>query len=524
MLYFVSNLLFFSFFSFILSVSASASATKAHPVGTNWAVLIAGSNTYYNYRHQSDISHAYQILTKMGKFPEENIITMMYNDVANSSQNPFPGQLFNEPGGVDVYEGVHIDYQMQEVTAKNFLNVLKGNQTHPKLPVLKSGPNDNVFIYYSDHGAVGLVAMPVGAPLYADDLIDALEYMFNNKMYSQLVFYLEACESGSMFNKILPNNISIYATAANPSESSYAFYYNATLGTYMADEYSIRWMQDTTNNWENIKFETLLQQFTDVRSIVNESHVQQYGDFEFTQEPIEDFEAFEDRRKNQTHLFGRSDEQKFRTNNRGINIKQTKAEKLNHMFLNISELKPNSDLNIQKQMPVPYSQDWKPSTEAVDSRDVKFAILQHRYLASKTMEEKIKYFNLLENELENRLKTDIRFFDLIELVTGYSDDKHVNSFIYGSLPNNQQINFECLKSVYQIYETECSKFNDYSLKYVRSLVNLCYVYDEEAVVIALYDICFVEKEEKELIDDVAAEIEGELEKYSEYQKYEYNYE
>jgi glycosylphosphatidylinositol transamidase (GPIT) subunit GPI8 len=28
----------------------------------NWAVLVAGSNTFANYRHQADIFHAYQIL------------------------------------------------------------------------------------------------------------------------------------------------------------------------------------------------------------------------------------------------------------------------------------------------------------------------------------------------------------------------------------------------------------------------------------------------------------------------------
>lgn len=28
----------------------------------NWAVIVAGSNTYANYRHQSDVFHAYKIL------------------------------------------------------------------------------------------------------------------------------------------------------------------------------------------------------------------------------------------------------------------------------------------------------------------------------------------------------------------------------------------------------------------------------------------------------------------------------
>jgi len=44
--------------------------------------------------------------------------------------------------------------------------------------------------------------MPVGDKLYADELQKAFEYMQENNMYKELVFYLEACESGSMFTKL----------------------------------------------------------------------------------------------------------------------------------------------------------------------------------------------------------------------------------------------------------------------------------------------------------------------------------
>ena len=85
----------------------------------NWAVLVAGSNGFWNYRHQADICHAYQILLKNGYNPE-NIITMAYDDVASSNQNPFKGQLFNKPTGnnpgVDVYAGCVIDYKGNDVT------------------------------------------------------------------------------------------------------------------------------------------------------------------------------------------------------------------------------------------------------------------------------------------------------------------------------------------------------------------------------------------------------------------------
>lgn len=32
----------------------------------NWALLVAGSNGWFNYRHQADVCHAYQILHTHG--------------------------------------------------------------------------------------------------------------------------------------------------------------------------------------------------------------------------------------------------------------------------------------------------------------------------------------------------------------------------------------------------------------------------------------------------------------------------
>ena len=64
--------------------------------------------------------------------------------------------------------------------------------------MLESGENDHVFINFVDHGGVGLIGFPTEY-LYAKDLMAALTTMNEKKMYKELVFYMEACESGSMF-------------------------------------------------------------------------------------------------------------------------------------------------------------------------------------------------------------------------------------------------------------------------------------------------------------------------------------
>ncbi|GFY73566.1 legumain [Trichonephila inaurata madagascariensis] len=71
-----------------------------------------------------------------------------------------------------------------------------------------SGPSDHVFVYFADHGAPGLIAFPEDE-LSAKDLNRTINYMYENNMYGKMVIYIEACESGSMFENILPNNINM---------------------------------------------------------------------------------------------------------------------------------------------------------------------------------------------------------------------------------------------------------------------------------------------------------------------------
>lgn len=165
----------------------------------NWAVLVAGSNTYSNYRHQSDVFHAYQILIK-NNFDPSKIITFAYDDIANSSSNPFKGKVFNKPTnkqpGVDVYNGVKIDYSGLYVSPTNFLSVLEGKKPKGESltgsintgRVLESKPEDNVFLYFADHGAPGLIAFP-SKYLHADELLSGFSKMKGK--YGKLVFYLE---------------------------------------------------------------------------------------------------------------------------------------------------------------------------------------------------------------------------------------------------------------------------------------------------------------------------------------------
>ncbi|XP_032764165.1 legumain isoform X2 [Rattus rattus] len=263
--------------------------------GKHWVVIVAGSNGWYNYRHQADACHAYQIIHRNG-IPDEQIIVMMYDDIANNEENPTPGVVINRPNGTDVYKGVPKDYTGEDVTPENFLAVLRGDEEAVKGKgsgkVLKSGPRDHVFVYFTDHGATGILVFP-NEDLHVKDLNKTICYMYEHKMYQKMVFYIEACESGSMMNH-LPDDIDVYATtAANPNESSYACYYDEERSTYLGDWYSVNWMEDS--DVEDLTKETLHKQYHLVKSHTNTSHVMQYGNKSISTMKVMQFQGMKHR-------------------------------------------------------------------------------------------------------------------------------------------------------------------------------------------------------------------------------------
>ena len=177
---------------------------------------------------------------------------MAYDDIADNINNPFPGQLFNKTNGPNVYDASVVDYKGKDVTAAKFLAVLTGDEATAGGKVLKSNENSEVFVYYTDHGATNLVAFPSGGYLYADQLNEAFVTMTKNKMFKQFTFYLEACESGSMFPDLTTDGGIYGMTASNASLSSWASYCGSeayvdgkNIGSCLGDLFSTNWMEDT---------------------------------------------------------------------------------------------------------------------------------------------------------------------------------------------------------------------------------------------------------------------------------------
>ena len=420
-----------------LTLSAIAASASAADTSDHWAVIVAGSNQFYNYRHQSDTCHAFQIMKANG-IPEDQIIHLSYNDVAKSSENPFPDTLFNKPTeagtpGVDVNKGCQVDYEGKDVTAENILAVLKGDEATAGGKVLKSTENSKVFFYFADHGAPGLLGTPVGKYLYADQLHDAVKYMHTNNMYKEMTMYIEACESGSIFENILEDDIGVYAVSATDSTtSSWGTYCSPddkvngkSIGSCLGDLFSVNWMEDT--DAADIKTETLQEQYANVKKTTTKSPVLQWGQTNFTSEPIADFQS------------------------------NTDAEQTPDFW---TQMIHDGLEFIDDALMINEAEIERKNTFAVDSRDVKLHYFYNKVMKDSTPENHAA----LQAELSHRMKID----NIFETAFG---QEHMDIVRAGETAKVQ--NFECYRTLIDHFENQCEKFDDYSLKYAKALVQEC---------------------------------------------------
>ncbi|CAB3360414.1 Hypothetical predicted protein [Cloeon dipterum] len=399
----------------VLVLAGPASSHLPHN-GKTWALLVAGSSGYENYRHQADICHAYQILRGNG-IPDEQIIVMMYDDIANSNENPIKGEIINEPGGSNVYLNISKDYTGDAVNASTFLAVLRGDKEAVtgvgSGRVLESGPHDHIFINFVDHGAPGLLAMPTDV-VYASNLLSTLQDMSAKSKFAKMVLYVEACESGSMFDGILPDDTNIFVvTAADPAESSYACYFDNFRQAYLADVFSAMWMQDAEQ--EDLSRATLHHQFETVRTRTNTSHVEEYGDLNVGATFVKDF---------------------------------------------IGALPVNSFRSAIRH----------PLRDVVSSRDVAIEVLKRSIRAEKDAAKKHVLRQKLHRMNKHRKMMSTQFRTIIESVIKSKDKLNT---VFNT--RKQLRNLKCYEKLVQAYHRYCYNIaqNSHALSHLYKLVNVC---------------------------------------------------
>jgi len=225
---------------------------------------------------------------------------------------------------------------------------------------------------------------------------------------------MEACESGSMFNGILPADINIYAaTASTPDESSYATYWDDDLSTYLGDEFSVAWMEDSDAS--DISKETLQTQFDTTKKNTPSSSPQQYGDLTIAQ-----------------NFFVAQ----FQGNNGVVNKRAARTA---------------------------------ANAESVDVHDVPLRILEKRLKKAKSTEEIRSLLMKLAAMKQKRSMVDNTVKRIVKLVG--SNDAKVETLL--TAHTRAIDSMSCYKRVVNYFTEKCFSQSPYALKHMQVFANMC---------------------------------------------------
>ncbi|KRX10463.1 Thioredoxin-like fold [Pseudocohnilembus persalinus] len=454
-----------------------------------FAVLVAGSNRYRNYRHQADTCYAYQVLIRNGMQPE-NIIVMAFDDIATNKENPFPGTVYNAPTGdyskgYNVYQGCNIDYKSWFVSKSNFKAILTGDGEGVKGgngKVLKSTDQDDVFIYFTGHGAPYSLSFPNDG-IVEQDILDELTEIFtimeSKKMFRKLVFYLESCYSGSMFEELKQNTNIYTVSAANSEEESFATYCppledivnNENMSTCLSDLFSYSWMNNTYNS--DIFNITLQNQYEIVKMETNTSSVLQWGDLQFVNDTL--------------NVFVGGDLQKLKLNlNQNVLCNELDSSLNQHQQIQNQNKKISY---LKEKQNVLGKQKWSfwSKIDELFGTQVQVAIFKHNFLAQRTniryqvssldvenmylvkaykqLKSKQNYENLQQDLQKSMLFNKVfQNFKKQFLLQIFQSQKQQQN-------ENQKVDFKCLKFLNEKIQNQFGDLNDASKKYLTLISN-----------------------------------------------------
>ena len=237
-----------------------------------WALVASVSSGWENYRHQADALAQYDLLKRNG-IPDDRIILVLTDDLAQNTLNPEPGTVRNQPGGDNLYQSPEIDYRPGDISAGDLLDILAGADTPEHPAVIQSTDSDNVYVFIIGHGGSEGVCMgECGEYISPEDLQAAVARMSAEARFRQLLIVVEACHGGVMGTGISEPSVMLIS-GANPYENSMATNYDSDLDAWISDEFAFAYYSAIQS--ENTP--TLLNLYQQVYLQVPGSHVTVYN-------------------------------------------------------------------------------------------------------------------------------------------------------------------------------------------------------------------------------------------------------
>lgn len=207
------------------------------PLKEQWALIVAASEGWRNYRHQADALEMYRLLKQQG-YTDDRIVLIMEDDIASNPNNPNKGVIKVRPTGENLYTNVKIDYKLSAITPSDIASILRGEKGEKLPEVIAADESDNVLVFWSGHGAPGHFVWGEYGQFTNTLMQQTLQSLSEQKKYRKMLWLVETCYAGSVAvaAKGIPGVM--FITASNENETSKADIYNDELGVWMTNRYT----------------------------------------------------------------------------------------------------------------------------------------------------------------------------------------------------------------------------------------------------------------------------------------------
>lgn len=238
----------------------------------NWALLVATSSGWKNYRHQADVLNIYQNLKKNG-YDDDHIILITEDDIAYNPLNIYPGIIRTLVNGSNVHADIKNDYKLSSLKPTDLADIMSGNVTDRTPTVMYPDSLSNVFVFWCGHGSQG--ALHFGNYFVTSSMFRSLfTKLRDNKKFRKCMFMLEACYAGSVAKASSGINGMMIFSASGEGEASNTDVIDPTLNTWLSNAFS-RSLIDKTQKDPNISLRDLYYRLYESTT---GSHVTIYND------------------------------------------------------------------------------------------------------------------------------------------------------------------------------------------------------------------------------------------------------
>lgn len=241
-----------------------------------WALIVAASSGWSNYRHQGDALQIYQLLKSCG-YPDERIVLIIEDDIAYNAKNPDQGVITSHISGENLHQNVEVDYKMSSLDPSDISKILAGQKSEKLRDVIEATKSDNVLVFWSGHGLPGQLVWNEDKSFTPEMMNYTMDKLSKEKRYRKMLWLIETCFAGSVAREAVGFDGVMMVTASAENETSKADVFSDYLGVWTTNRFTTT-LYEQLNADKNISLRELYIKL--FRNTVG-SHVTVYNNKQF---------------------------------------------------------------------------------------------------------------------------------------------------------------------------------------------------------------------------------------------------